>query len=255
MACGSCVCLPTCGRHPPGSRRCTRPTTCCARWRAARWCGLTRWAPRSFLGACTAVGAVRPGEADRGLGGGVAGSAGPARPGRAGGGCGRCPRRLVPSACACACPAQVCYRMLMQLCSHYGQPVLSVRVMLDMRQAGIVPNTITYGYYNKVPHWGQGGWPLCPRCGGAGRYPLPAPPRSSAVRPSQGLEALPSVRSSAVWAPAAGFLTQQPSRGWAGIATSRAELAVSLCARVPLTSFYLHRSPPLTDAAMRLQSQ
>lgn len=47
--------------------------------------------------------------------------------------------------------AQVCYRVLMQLCSHYGQPVLSVRVMLDMRQAGIVPNTITYGYYNKVP--------------------------------------------------------------------------------------------------------
>ena len=47
--------------------------------------------------------------------------------------------------------AQVCYRVLMQLCSHYGQPVLSVRVMLDMRRAGIVPNTITYGYYNKVP--------------------------------------------------------------------------------------------------------
>lgn len=47
-------------------------------------------------------------------------------------------------------PTQVCYRVLMQLCSHYGQPVLSVRVMLEMRQAGIVPNTITYGYYNKV---------------------------------------------------------------------------------------------------------
>lgn len=44
----------------------------------------------------------------------------------------------------------MCYRVLMQLCSHYGQPVLSVRVMLDMRRAGIVPNTITYGYYNKV---------------------------------------------------------------------------------------------------------
>ncbi|EPY86581.1 hypothetical protein CB1_000306060 [Camelus ferus] len=46
-------------------------------------------------------------------------------------------------------PDEVCYRVLMQLCSHYGQPVLSVRVMLDMRRAGIVPNTITYGYYNK----------------------------------------------------------------------------------------------------------
>lgn len=68
------------------------------------------------------------------------------------------------------CPllAQVCYRVLMQLCSHYGQPVLSVRVMLEMRRAGIVPNTITYGYYNKVlklfgvrwqpvPVWIQGG--------------------------------------------------------------------------------------------------
>lgn len=46
----------------------------------------------------------------------------------------------------------------MQLCSHYGQPVLSVRVMLDMRQAGIVPNTITYGYYNKVPSGVGAGW-------------------------------------------------------------------------------------------------
>ena len=57
--------------------------------------------------------------------------------------------------------AQVCYRVLMQLCSHYGQPVLSVWVMLDMRRAGIVPNTITYGYYNKVPNLGcvVGLWP------------------------------------------------------------------------------------------------
>nr|XP_055180107.1 DENN domain-containing protein 4B isoform X4 [Nyctereutes procyonoides] len=47
-------------------------------------------------------------------------------------------------------PDEVCYRVLMQLCSHYGQPVLSVRVMLEMRRAGIVPNTITYGYYNKA---------------------------------------------------------------------------------------------------------
>nr|XP_027776649.1 DENN domain-containing protein 4B isoform X4 [Marmota flaviventris] len=47
-------------------------------------------------------------------------------------------------------PDEVCYRVLMQLCSYYGQPVLSVRVMLEMRRAGIVPNTITYGYYNKA---------------------------------------------------------------------------------------------------------
>ncbi|XP_026950711.1 DENN domain-containing protein 4B isoform X3 [Sagmatias obliquidens] len=54
-------------------------------------------------------------------------------------------------------PDEVCYRVLMQLCSHYGQPVLSVRVMLDMRRAGIVPNTITYGYYNKAVL--EGKWP------------------------------------------------------------------------------------------------
>uniref|UniRef100_A0A9L0T8D0 DENN domain containing 4B n=1 Tax=Equus caballus TaxID=9796 RepID=A0A9L0T8D0_HORSE len=47
-------------------------------------------------------------------------------------------------------PDEVCYRVLMQLCSHYGQPVLSVQVMLEMLRAGIVPNTITYGYYNKA---------------------------------------------------------------------------------------------------------
>ncbi|XP_072284756.1 DENN domain-containing protein 4B [Pyxicephalus adspersus] len=45
---------------------------------------------------------------------------------------------------------QVCYRILMQLCGQYGEPVLAVRVMLEMRKAGIVPNAITYGYYNKA---------------------------------------------------------------------------------------------------------
>lgn len=48
------------------------------------------------------------------------------------------------------CAPQVCYRILMQLCGQYGEPVLSVRVLLEMKRAGIVPNTITYGYYNKV---------------------------------------------------------------------------------------------------------
>lgn len=45
---------------------------------------------------------------------------------------------------------QVCYRVLMQLCGQYGQPVLAVRVLLEMKKAGITPNTITYGYYNKA---------------------------------------------------------------------------------------------------------
>ncbi|XP_054850992.1 DENN domain-containing protein 4B isoform X2 [Eublepharis macularius] len=47
-------------------------------------------------------------------------------------------------------PDEVCYRILMQLCGQYGEPVLSVRVLVEMKRAGIVPNTITYGYYNKA---------------------------------------------------------------------------------------------------------
>lgn len=46
---------------------------------------------------------------------------------------------------------QVCYRVLMQLCGQYGQPVLAVRVLFEMKKAGVHPNAITYGYYNKVP--------------------------------------------------------------------------------------------------------
>ncbi|XP_037532427.1 DENN domain-containing protein 4B [Nematolebias whitei] len=57
----------------------------------------------------------------------------------------------------------VCYRILMQLCGQYGEPVLAVRVLLEMKKAGITPNTITYGYYNKAvleskwPSTNQGG--------------------------------------------------------------------------------------------------
>ncbi|XP_078108122.1 DENN domain-containing protein 4B isoform X2 [Sander vitreus] len=60
-------------------------------------------------------------------------------------------------------PDEVCYRVLMQLCGQYGQPVLAVRVLLEMKKAGITPNTITYGYYNKAvleskwPSTSQGG--------------------------------------------------------------------------------------------------
>ncbi|KAG7473361.1 hypothetical protein MATL_G00095030 [Megalops atlanticus] len=52
-------------------------------------------------------------------------------------------------------PDEVCYRVLMQLCGQYGQPVLAVRVLFEMKKAGIHPNAITYGYYNKT-------------CGGSG---------------------------------------------------------------------------------------
>uniref|UniRef100_A0A8C6L8W1 DENN domain containing 4B n=1 Tax=Nothobranchius furzeri TaxID=105023 RepID=A0A8C6L8W1_NOTFU len=60
-------------------------------------------------------------------------------------------------------PDEVCYRILMQMCGQYGQPVLAVRVLLEMKKAGITPNTITYGYYNKAvleskwPSTNQGG--------------------------------------------------------------------------------------------------
>ncbi|KAM6910015.1 DENN domain-containing protein 4B [Xenentodon cancila] len=60
-------------------------------------------------------------------------------------------------------PDEVCYRILMQLCGQYGQPVLAVRVMLEMKKAGVTPNTITYGHYNKAvleckwPSTNQGG--------------------------------------------------------------------------------------------------
>ncbi|XP_069480351.1 C-myc promoter-binding protein isoform X3 [Ambystoma mexicanum] len=47
-------------------------------------------------------------------------------------------------------PDEVCYRVLMQLCGQYGQPVLAVRVLFDMKKAGVQPNAITYGYYNKA---------------------------------------------------------------------------------------------------------
>ncbi|XP_073715692.1 C-myc promoter-binding protein-like isoform X2 [Misgurnus anguillicaudatus] len=47
-------------------------------------------------------------------------------------------------------PDEVCYRILMKLCGEYGQPVLAVRVLSQMRKAGLHPNAITYGYYNKA---------------------------------------------------------------------------------------------------------
>jgi len=59
----------------------------------------------------------------------------------------------------------------MQLCGLYHQPVLAVKVLFAMRQSGVLPNAITYGFYNKVsivivvepagfPRWpGSQGWP------------------------------------------------------------------------------------------------
>uniref|UniRef100_A0A0F8ATS8 C-myc promoter-binding protein n=1 Tax=Larimichthys crocea TaxID=215358 RepID=A0A0F8ATS8_LARCR len=60
-------------------------------------------------------------------------------------------------------PDEVCYRVLMQLCGQYGQPVLAVRVLFEMKKAGVHPNAITYGYYNKAEL--ESTWPSSTRGG------------------------------------------------------------------------------------------
>lgn len=54
-------------------------------------------------------------------------------------------------------PHQVCYRILMQQCVNLGRPALAVRVYHEMRKAGIQPNAVTYGFYNKAVM--EGAWP------------------------------------------------------------------------------------------------
>ncbi|XP_043207829.1 DENN domain-containing protein 4C-like [Amphibalanus amphitrite] len=45
---------------------------------------------------------------------------------------------------------EVCYRVMMQLCGQHQLPVLAVKVLYKMKQLGIHPNALTYGYYNKA---------------------------------------------------------------------------------------------------------
>ncbi|XP_069026351.1 DENN domain-containing protein 4C isoform X1 [Embiotoca jacksoni] len=45
---------------------------------------------------------------------------------------------------------EVCHRVMMQLCGIWGLPVVAVRVLVEMKKAGVHPNAITYGYYNKA---------------------------------------------------------------------------------------------------------
>ena len=47
-------------------------------------------------------------------------------------------------------PDEICYRVMMQLCGVYDQPVLAVKVLFEMKAIGLVPNAVTYGYYNKA---------------------------------------------------------------------------------------------------------
>ncbi|NWU59562.1 DEN4C protein, partial [Dromas ardeola] len=58
---------------------------------------------------------------------------------------------------------KVCYRVVMQLCGLWGQPVQAVRVLFEMKNAGIQPNAITYGYYNKAVL--ESPWPSSNRSG------------------------------------------------------------------------------------------
>ncbi|KAM6230748.1 DENN domain-containing protein 4C isoform 2-T2 [Porphyrio hochstetteri] len=58
---------------------------------------------------------------------------------------------------------EVCYRVVMQLCGLWGQPVQAVRVLFEMKNAGIHPNAITYGYYNKAVL--ESPWPSSNRSG------------------------------------------------------------------------------------------
>ena len=45
----------------------------------------------------------------------------------------------------------------MQQCVNLGRPALAVRVYHEMRKAGIQPNAVTYGFYNKAVI--EGAWP------------------------------------------------------------------------------------------------
>ncbi|XP_041078146.1 LOW QUALITY PROTEIN: DENN domain-containing protein 4C-like [Polyodon spathula] len=58
---------------------------------------------------------------------------------------------------------EVCYRVVMQLCGIWGLPVLAVRVLFEMKNAGVHPNAITYGYYNKAVF--ESPWPSRNRSG------------------------------------------------------------------------------------------
>lgn len=58
---------------------------------------------------------------------------------------------------------EVCYRVVMQLCGLWVNPVLAVRVLFEMKTARIKPNAITYGYYNKVVL--ESPWPSSTRSG------------------------------------------------------------------------------------------
>ncbi|KAL4717031.1 hypothetical protein ACJJTC_016918, partial [Scirpophaga incertulas] len=44
---------------------------------------------------------------------------------------------------------EVCYRVMIQLCGIHSLPVLAVQLLFLMKRAGLQPNALTYGYYNR----------------------------------------------------------------------------------------------------------
>nr|XP_033775547.1 DENN domain-containing protein 4C isoform X2 [Geotrypetes seraphini] len=58
---------------------------------------------------------------------------------------------------------EVCYRVVMQLCGIWSNPLLALKVLFEMKNAGVQPNAITYGYYNKVVLMSP--WPNSSRSG------------------------------------------------------------------------------------------
>jgi len=45
---------------------------------------------------------------------------------------------------------EVCYRILMLLAGIYNQPMLAIKILLEMKRNNVVPNALTYAYYNKA---------------------------------------------------------------------------------------------------------
>ncbi|VDK42926.1 unnamed protein product [Anisakis simplex] len=45
---------------------------------------------------------------------------------------------------------QVCYRILIQLCGDFGQPLLAVKVLQAMQRNGLEQNAVTYGIYHQA---------------------------------------------------------------------------------------------------------
>ncbi|VDP01248.1 unnamed protein product [Soboliphyme baturini] len=51
---------------------------------------------------------------------------------------------------------EICYRIMIQMCSLYEDPVLAVKIFVNMRRNGIKPNAVTYAFYNRAvfeAHW------------------------------------------------------------------------------------------------------